>query len=168
MNDILLRLERRRIECGHLYCEITGGKGAPVDAFWIPGALDRSAVSKGRSADPSLAPFRMDVVYESLNKAGCTRAEAEVLHAHHATVIEELWPTSELDYYAAVRRAQISDCSEDVCESRAHTVDNPRDRVKELERWMEAMQLHIADAVVAVAAARRKRDELLQFVRCAA
>ena len=163
--QVLIRLEQRREECGRLFRTITGGEGAPVAPYEIPGVLDRSSISKWRRGDPTLAILREDVLYESLRQAGHSRADAESIIAHHRSVIEELWPTEDIDYVTAVRRAQMSDTTEDVCETGALTAP---ECIARLDRWIESQELHIADATVAIAAARRRRTELARNGRIAA
>lgn len=153
-DSILIRLDQFRTECGALYCATTGGKGAPVDVFEIPGAFDRSAVSKGRNADSSLAGFRFVVQLFSMAKGGCTRAHAEAWMALFASVIEGLWPTAQIDFATAMRHEQALDGTEDY-----HQICSLTDPAR-LSKWIEAAELYAGELTVAIAAARQRRDAL--------
>jgi hypothetical protein len=162
MNNILVRLDQYKTECGELYCATTGGKKAPVDAFAIPGALDRSAVSKGRNGDASLAAFRFVVQLFSMRKGARTRAEAESWMTLFASVIEELWPIKSVDFTTAMRHEQALDGTEDY-----HQVCALTDSVA-LSKWIQSAELYAGELVVAIASARARQAELERTARWAA
>lgn len=148
---LLLRLEARRTEATSLFRELTP---LPVISYGIEGVLHHSAISRQRNGDDSLVIFRQDVVFEAMAQAGSSRAEMMAIVAHYLAVIEELRPLSTIDARQAILRAQASDTTEDYHETQA-LLDPAR-----IGRWIEATELHIADAIVAVACLRRDRAQI--------
>lgn len=161
MSSVLVRIEQLREEAAALLMRVTGGEHAELKPFEITGALCRSTLSRGRRGDDSNVIFRQDVHFVAFRQAGRSRADAEAILEHYATIIEELWPSAEIDYTSAIRSAQISDSNEDIHQSRALSASCAQEQVREIGRWIEAAILQIADARVAIIAKRRRRDELL-------